>query len=171
MPARGHNSCIALIMKKILVMAVIVFGNIFFAIAQPQVNVQFNIGTQPAWGPVGYDYAEYYYLPDIETYYIVDRHEYVYYDQGRWVTTRALPPRYRNYDLYHGYKVVMNQPKPWINHEHNRAEYAHYMSNRGQGNIRDAREPKYYQNPGHPRHGEWKPEHHDNGLHRGHGKK
>jgi hypothetical protein len=25
------------------------------------------LGPQPTWGPVGYDYVDYYYLPDIET--------------------------------------------------------------------------------------------------------
>ena len=36
-----------------------------FQIVSAQVKVGFsvNIGTQPEWGPVGYDHVEYYYLP------------------------------------------------------------------------------------------------------------
>jgi hypothetical protein len=160
-------------MKKIILAIVLVFSAVATGLSQPQVNVQLNIGTQPAWGPAGYDYAEYYYLPDIEAYYIVDRRQYVFFNGNRWVFSRSLPPNHRGYDLYHGYKVVVNEPKPWINHEHIRANYAHYMGKRGQAVIRDSRGPAYH-NAGRPNRGQSGPRqngpgkpHHDNGRHNG----
>ena len=58
-----------------------------FGTAQAQVNVglHVNIGTQPIWGPTGYDHVEYYYLPDIEAYYYVPQARFYYQDGGRWV--------------------------------------------------------------------------------------
>jgi len=75
---------------------------------QAQISVNVNIGTPPQWGPVGYSEARYYYLPDVEAYYDVDASRFIYYDGGVWVHRTYLPSRYRNYDLYGGYKVVMS---------------------------------------------------------------
>ena len=36
-------------------------------------------------GLYGYDYAEYYYLPDIEAYYYIPRRQFVYMAGGHWV--------------------------------------------------------------------------------------
>ncbi len=80
--------------------------------ASAQVRVSVNIDIQPAWGPVGYDYAEYYYLPDIDIYYYIPTQMYIYFDMGRWIHTRYLPARYGYYDFYRGYKVVLNQRDP-----------------------------------------------------------
>jgi len=74
-----------------------------------QVSVNVNIGTPPLWGPVGYSDVRYYYLPDIETYYDIQSSMFVYYEGGFWVHRAYLPGRYRNYDLYNGYKVVVPQ--------------------------------------------------------------
>ena len=68
-------------MKKIILVITILFALIVSthkAQAQVSVGVNVNIGSQPVWGPVGYDYAEYYYMPDIDVYYFVPRHQYVY---------------------------------------------------------------------------------------------
>ena len=65
-------------MKKLFIAASLLLG---FALVQPataQVSVNINIGSQPVWGPVGYDYVEYYYLPDIDMYYHVPTQQYVY---------------------------------------------------------------------------------------------
>ena len=94
-----------------------------------QVNVSINIGSQPNWGPTGYDRVNYYYLPDIETYYYVPRHQFIYLDGGRWVFTASLPARYRSYDLYRGYKVVINDPRPYMRHDVYRAKYVTYREN------------------------------------------
>src|ERR1043165_6000466 len=99
---------------------------------QAQVRVTVNIGTQPEWGPTGYDRADYYYMPDIETYYYVPRHQFIYLDGGRWVFAYNLPPQYRNYDLYSGYKVVMNEPRPYMHFDRDRDRYSRYRGDRSQ---------------------------------------
>jgi hypothetical protein len=133
-------------MKKILV------GLAFFtcvttimnkADAQVRFNVRFNIGSQPVWGPVGYDRVEYYYLPDIETYYYVPRHQFIYLSGDRWVFSSNLPPRYRDYDLYSGYKVVMNEPRPYMHFERDRDKYSRYRGDHSQQIIARSDDRKY----------------------------
>ena len=72
-------------MKKIFLFLTIVAGSIICTPALAQVRVNINIGSQPVWGPVGYDHVDYYYLPDIETYYYVPARQFVYFNNGRWI--------------------------------------------------------------------------------------
>ena len=87
----------------------IVFGIVLFIAGsiQAQLSVNINIGSPPQWGPVGYSEARYYYLPDVESYYDVQSSRFIFYNGRAWVRSAYLPSRYRNYDLYNGYKVVM----------------------------------------------------------------
>jgi hypothetical protein len=86
---------------------------------QAQVSVNINIGTPPDWGPVGYTNMEYYYLPDIQSYYDVRASQFIYFGGNKWVRSSRLPRHYRNYDLYNGYKVVLND-------YHGRTPYVYY---------------------------------------------
>lgn len=99
--------------------------------SQAQVRVNINIGLQPAWGPAGYDHVDYYYLPDIETYYYVPKRQFIYLDRGNWVYRSALPARYSNYDLYNGYKVVINSPRPYQSFNSHKAKYAKFKGYNG----------------------------------------
>lgn len=152
-------------MKKLVFAAALLLGSLSFKLsdAQLRVNVNLNIGSQPEWGPVGYDYAEYYYFPDIDTYYYVPNHQYVYFNGGQWISAPVLPGRYRNFDVYHSYKVVLNQPQPWRNDAVYRVRYAGYRGRRDQIIIRDSHEDRYRN---HWR-GGYGDEHHDNGRHNG----
>ena len=125
---------------------------------QVHMSVTFNLGEQPAWGPVGYDYVEYYYFPDIEVYYSVPLRVYYYYDGGRWINVSSLPSRYRSYDVYHSYKVVINERDPWRRNDVYRTKYASYKGRSGQPVIRDSKDPKYFVNKNHPEHKRWKQE-------------
>ena len=104
----------------------IAIAGLFLLVAnatQAQVSVNVNIGTPPAWGPSGYAETEYYYLPDIESYYDVRASQFIYFGGGRWVRTSRLPRHYRNYDLYGGYKVVLND-------YHGRTPYTYFDRHR-----------------------------------------
>lgn len=121
-------------MRKV-VLILMLFSGIFsvkIAGAQLKVNVNVNIGNQPQWGPVGYDHVDYYYMPDIDVYYYVPRRQYVYLDGGRWVFAASLPGRYGSYDLYRGYKVVVNEPAPYRRCEVYRERYKRYRGCHGQ---------------------------------------
>ncbi len=121
--------------------------------AQVRLNVNVNIGSQPQWGPSGYDYVEYYYLPDIETYYYVPTRQFIYLSGGNWVFATSLPARYRSYNLYTGYKVVVNQPKAYIYYHSHKVKYAKYKGNHSQIIIKTNKGPKYksHQGNGHGR--------------------
>jgi hypothetical protein len=96
-----------------------------------QVSVNVNIGSQPEWGPSGYNYAEYYYLPDIETYYYVPKRQFVYLSGSNWVFAPTLPPMYSGYDLYTGYKVVFKTPDAYKHFNEHKVKYVKYKNYRG----------------------------------------
>jgi len=87
--------------------------------AQAQISVSVHMGVPPPWGPVGFNSVQYYYLPDVEAYYDVRSSMFIYFGGGRWIHSAHLPGQYRNYDLYHGYKVVMPD-------YHGNAPYTHF---------------------------------------------
>ena len=80
--------------------------------AQLSISFGFNLDRQPVWGPTGYDHVEFYYLPDIGVYYNVPQRRYYYNERGRWIYSSRLPSRYRGFDLYNSYKVVLNERAP-----------------------------------------------------------
>ena len=146
---RGYKN--QTIMKKFFLVLLVLIGAFISKPAMAQVHVNINIGSQPTWGPVGYDYVEYYYLPDIETYYYVPKHQFVYLSNGNWIYSNSLPYRHRGYNLYSGYKVVINGPKPYLHYTTHRVTYAKYKGNSGQVIIKNSNDPKYYVVKGHPK--------------------
>jgi hypothetical protein len=146
--------------KSIFVAAFVLSGFVFqTATAQVRVNLKANIAVQPVWGPVGYDHAEYYYMPDIDAYYSVPKHQYVYQERGRWTFAASLPARF-HYDLNSGYKVVINDdPKPYLHAATYRTKYAQYKGHHDQQIIRNSHEQKYFEIKDHPEHSKWKPDH------------
>ncbi len=130
------------------------------ASAQVKVNLSVNIGSQPVWGPPGYDHAEFYYLPEYDVYYDVPHRRYIYWEGNKRISAAALPPRFHNVDLYKTYKVVLNEPKPYLHHSDHLKQYAQYRDRHDQPVIRDSHEEKYWQIKDHPEHSKWKG--HDN---------
>jgi len=112
---------------------------IFLAnIIQAQVSVSVNIGSPPPWGPYGYNGVRYYYLPDVEAYYDIQSSLFIYSEGGVWVHRGYLPARYRNYDLYGGYKVVMTDYRgnaPYTHFADYRSRYARGYHGKTQRNI------------------------------------
>jgi hypothetical protein len=90
---------------------------------QAQFSMSINFGPPPPWGPVGYASVQYYYLPDVEAYYDVHTSMFIYFSGSSWVHRSYLPARYKNYDLYGGYKVVMPD-------YHGKAPYAHFKEHK-----------------------------------------
>lgn len=133
-------------------------GGVFFQSAQAQLRITLraNIGSQPVWGPTGYDRADYYYMPDIDVFYNVSRRQYVYQQRGRWIFSASLPIQYRNYNLYTGYKVVVNEDRPYRNADMYRNQYSSYKNRHDQEVIRNSHDSKYFQIKGHPEHNKWR---------------
>ena len=139
-------------MKKMIFGFVLLLATVITvpATAQVRVNVNVNIGNQPAWGPSGYDYVDYYYMPDIDVYYYVPSRQYIYFNGGSWVFVNSLPPRYSYYNLYQGYKVVINEPRPYLHHNNYKVKYAKYKGWNGRqpANNGNSRYKSYKSNNG-----------------------
>ena len=131
-------------MKRIILAVVFGVASLSSISTKAQVSVNINIGSQPEWGPTGYDHVDYYYLPDVDSYYYVPSKQYVYQSNGSWVWRNSLPSRYSNFDLYNSYKVVMNRPQPYLMHQTHVSEYSKYKNYGGkQGSIRDSKDSRY----------------------------
>jgi len=170
-------------MKKVLIALCFLTGLAFSQQANAQINVSINIGNQPAWGPSGYNHADFYYIPSINAYYDIMRGQYVYMNGNRWTYGAQLPPRYRNFDLYRSYKVVINRPSPFMQNRNDVAMYGRYRNvynqpmNRDWNNYRNyggnnGRDHNGYANNngynGRDNHNGW--DNHDNNGNRGHGR-
>ncbi len=127
-------------MKKFILVFGLFAGAFVAQDSSAQVNISVNVGSQPAWGPAGYTYAQNYYLPDIDAYYNIPQKQWMYQQGNRWVTASTLPARYRNYDLYSGHKVVINEARPYLNHSKYRKQYAYFKGRHDQVAIRDHKE-------------------------------
>ena len=141
-------------MKKYILLFALALSGAMLNMANAQVNVHVNIGSQPVWGPSGYDYAEYYYFPDMDIYYHIPDREFIYFDRGNWISAYSLPPYYNNFDLYNSYKVVINEPQPFMRNDYWHSRYASY-GGRQQEIIYNSRDPRYFVINEHPEHGRW----------------
>ena len=91
-----------------------------------QVSVNVNIGVPPVWAPVGQPSAEYYYIPDVQSYYDVRATQFIFLSNGVWIRSAHLPSHHRHYDLNRGYKVVLNDyhgSRPYTNYRHDKVKY------------------------------------------------
>ena len=118
----------------------ILVGVLFYiAIAsQAQIVVNVSIGEAPQWGPAGYTNVRYYYLPDIEVYYDIQSSMYIYIDNSVWIRRHYLPVRFKGYDLYGGYKVVMQNYYgnfPYRHFNEHKIKYAKGYRGKNQKNI------------------------------------
>ena len=141
-------------MKKILLLFALVLTSFMYKAADAQVNIGVNIGSQPVWGPAGYDYAQYYYFPDIDLYYDVPGRQFIYFDGRSWVGSYQLPSFYDRFDLYNSYKVVINEPTPYLRNNFWHSRYYAYRG-RPQENIYSSRDPRYFVIREHPMHDTW----------------
>ena len=153
-------------MNMMKVLKFIVAGIALFlaGAVQSQVSVNVNIGTPPLWGPVGYTEVRYYYLPDVEAYYDIQSSMFICFVEGDWVHRANLPSRYRSYDLYGGYKVVITDyhgSAPYKYFNDHKAKYAKCYHDPNQKTIGEK--------PGNDNPGEKSSQGGNNGNSKGHG--
>ena len=122
-------------------------------------SIGMNISDQPIWGPTGYDRADYYYIPDIDSYYSVSERQYIYREGSDWKHAASLPSTYSSYDPYHSYKVVVNEEQPYRHNDNHREKYKTFKGMKDQQVIRDSHDHKYFVNKDHPEHDSWVKEH------------
>ncbi len=120
-------TCSTLLKMKTLSIFLVLLFTFSISNVQSQVRVNFNVQSQPLWGPVGYNYANYYYLPEADVFYSVPENKFFYPEENKWVAANNLPSRY-NVDLFNTYKVVVNKPRPYLNHGYYVSNYAKYKT-------------------------------------------
>jgi hypothetical protein len=140
-------------MKKLILLLVLSLLGFIPLKSLAQLNVNVNIGSQPLWGPVGYEHVDYYYLPDIDSYYYVPQRQFIYLNAGNWVFGTALPSRYSGYNLYNGYKVVINSPQPYLHYKEHKIKYAGFKGRTGQPVLSKRKNSKNYEIKGSPNQG------------------
>ena len=92
---------------------------------------------------------------DMDTYYDIQNHVFVYRENGSWATNATLPAHLRGFDLFQVYKVVINEPTPWKNDAASK-QYLQFRGRHDQATIRDNHDNKYRENPNHPEHSKWR---------------
>lgn len=156
-------------MKRIYILLALFVAIFFCEKLTAQISFSVNLSSQPLWGPTGYDHVEYYYIPDIETYYYVPTRRYTYVENGHWVSRSYLPRQYRNYDMYNAQKVVINERKPYLRHDEYKRRYSSSNGHANQTPIRDSHDERYFENKNHPEHSKWKDNNKNNRKENGNG--
>ena len=119
-------------MKKLkLVLSLVLLGSIA-AVGQVSVNVNLGtpkvtVATPPVWAPANREEVQYYYLPEIDSYYDVPSAKFIYLRNGKWFRSAALPAQYRNYNLKGGQVVYLSDYKgnaPYTFHKNHKIKYA-----------------------------------------------
>jgi hypothetical protein len=77
------------------------------SLSQAQVSVNVNLGKPPVWGPV-VTTEEYYFLPDINSYYDIRQSQFIYLNNGVWIRNKSLPRKYSSYNLNGGNVVIID---------------------------------------------------------------
>lgn len=132
---------------------IFVFGLLFIASTQAQVSVNVNFGKPPVWAPAKPLETQYYYLPDIDTYYDVPAQRFLYAKKGKWVRAERLPARYSGYNLNKGNIIFLTDYRgnaPYTFHKKHKVKY--------KGNKYQPTKVIYVNSK------------HDNGKHKGHSK-
>lgn len=126
-------------LKNILAIALFLFLSVQL---QAQIKVDVNVGTPtiPTWGPA-VTTQQYYFLPEIDTYYDIRNSQYVYLNNGNWIRSKNVPGRYKNYNFRSGKVIVLNDYKgrsPYINYNNHKIKYkknqVRFQGNNGNGN-------------------------------------
>ncbi|HEY6141819.1 MAG TPA: hypothetical protein VIV55_00135 [Flavobacterium sp.] len=131
---------------KLITVGVFLFVS---SLVHSQVSVNVNIGVPPPWGPVGYANVGFYYLPDVEAYYDIHASQFIYFSGGKWIRGTYLPGPHRHYDLYSGYKVVLNDyhgSKPYTNFNSHKVKYHKGYKGKPQQTI--GKNPKHHSDSG-----------------------
>ena len=104
-----------------------------------------NRSVQPTWGPVGYHYVSFYYLPELDIYYDVNQKLFVYSNGTKWEYAQSLPKKYQTYNLYSTYKVVFQDDniQPFTENKKHQRAYKQYRKDNSQVPIIATKDPRY----------------------------
>ena len=116
--------------KTVLFFFSLLFVSLFsacdlYTYVTPSTEVSYD---NPAWAPPYVQGVRYYYLPDIEAYYDLSAHEFVYLDNGQWSYSPGIPTIYGSFDLNDCFTVALdyNTYQPWMHHHYYVSHYPRY---------------------------------------------
>ncbi|MES2329514.1 MAG: hypothetical protein V4539_07925 [Bacteroidota bacterium] len=114
-------------MKKIFRIVMMIACVFWFADqTKAQGRTGVNSGFRPS-RPV-YNAGNYYYLPEIDTWYDIPNRHFIYFEYGRWVFSRELSNKYRDYDVNNSYKVLVDETRPYLRANRFRERYINYYT-------------------------------------------
>ena len=126
-------------MKKIFCCLTLILAVASFQNASASSSRKKDDHKQPKWLPAGN--AEYYFLPEIDTYYYVPGKQFIYQSGGYWTFSSYLPASHKNYDLNSANKVAINEPGAYRYFAEHKSKYGSSPSNasvqKGQSDIRN----------------------------------
>lgn len=103
-----------------------------FSTANAQVSVNVNLGTPPVWAPANPVKVQYYYLPEIDSYYDVPSKKFIYIRNGVWVRSVNLPGRYKNHKLRGSKIIYLTDYKGNAPYKYHKSHKVKYLPN---GNV------------------------------------
>lgn len=116
--------------KLVLVALITLFASVFTACQTPYYasSDERVIYDNPDWAPPYYEGVQYYYLPDIEAYFDLSLHQFIYLDNGYWRYSQVIPPMYAGFNLSDCYSVALNIGvyQPWMHHQYYISHYPRY---------------------------------------------
>jgi hypothetical protein len=128
-------------MKKLAIISAIALSGLLYNTANAQIRIHLGLHFNPrpiyvparvvvqdqpvAYAePANYEGDEdYYYLPDVDSYYSVTDQCYYYNDGGNWVSAAYLPGAYRDFDWRNARRFEVRAPRPFMHNDYYRARY------------------------------------------------
>ncbi len=121
------------------------------SVANAQLSIHVNIGhNRPAMVPAPVlveQQSDCYYYPEANVYFDPRQSQYRYYDQGRWVNARELPPMYRGRDFSHMRRVAVD--REWAYRQMDQRRDQDWRGSRNdmdRGGMRDRNDRDYNRN-------------------------
>ena len=106
------------LLKSLRVALLSVFALAVAPVARAQVTI--NVGP-PSWGPAVPAGAQYYYIPEANSFYDVPARQYVVQRDGRWIRTATLAGY--NTSSFHPVVVDYVGAQPWSRYDEYRGRY------------------------------------------------
>lgn len=117
---RLDAACYLAYMKKIFRIPVFFILVFFFT---TEIKAQARMQSQQSSNS-----GNYYYFPEIDIWYDISNRRFIYFENARWIFSRELSDRYRDYDVNNGYKVLVDETRPYVHANRYRDRYINYYT-------------------------------------------
>ncbi len=100
----------------------------FASVATAQISTHKVVKVQaPIWAQSNGVAANYYYLPEIDSYYDVPAQQFIYLNNSNvWIKSKRVPAAHKAYNLKNGKIIYLTEykgRKPYLHHKSHKAKY------------------------------------------------